>query len=143
MSTSESKLKACETKKHILIIDDNDAVRKAFTLALEETPYEVDGAASGEKGLEMYQEKGYDLIYLDLKMPGLNGTDTLRELRKHSSDVPVYIVTAFHKEFFQELQILEAEGIAFDLLKKPVESDQILMVTQSVFEGPTVQDAGH
>lgn len=122
--------------KRILVIDDDQAVRKAFSLAFEDTEYRVEAAESGEKGVEMVQKAGYDLIFLDLKMPGLNGVETMRELRKTDQDVPIYIVTAFYKEFLDQLKSAEEEGINFELLKKPVGGDQVVSVARGVLEGP-------
>lgn len=122
--------------KRILVIDDDKAIRKSFILALEDTKYQVDTAESGEKGIEMEQNNKHDLIFLDLKMPGLNGVETLRELRKMDKDVPVYIVTAFFKEFLEGLKSAEEEGIDFEVLKKPIGGDEIVFVTKSILEGP-------
>ena len=123
--------------KRILVIDDDEAIRKSFMLALEDTVYEVDTAESGEKGIEMEQKSKYDLVFLDLKMPGLNGVETLRGLRKIDKDVPVYIVTAFFKEFFEGLKSAEEDGIDFQVLKKPIGAEDIVLVAKGVLEGPT------
>ena len=122
--------------KRILVIDDEEAIRKAFILALEDTAYQVDTAESGEKGIEMEKEANYDLIFLDLKMPGMNGVETLRELRKMDKDVPIYIITAFYEEFFEELKGVEKDGIDFEVLQKPFNSDQIILTTDSILKGP-------
>jgi len=124
--------------KRILVIDDDNAVRKAFALALEDTPYKLDGAESGEKGIEMEQNNKYNLIFLDLKMPGINGVETLRRIRKTSRDTPVYIVTAFYKEFFDGLKEIRDEELDFELLNKPIGADNIVMIAKSVLEGPEV-----
>jgi len=123
--------------KRILVIDDDESIRKSFTLALEDTAYQVDTAESGEKGIEMEQQEKYNLIFLDLKMPGLNGVETLRELRKIDKDVPVYIVTAFHKEFFEGLKSAGEDGIDFEVVKKPIGGDEIVLVANSALEGAT------
>jgi len=122
--------------KRILVIDDDAGIRKAFALALEDMPYKLDAAESGEKGIEMGQNNKYNLIFLDLKMPGLNGVETLRELRKISRDTPVYIVTAFYNEFFESLKAVRDDGLDFELLKKPIGSDEIVLIARSVLEGP-------
>lgn len=122
--------------KRILVIDDDEAVRKSFILALEDTAYLVEAVESGEKGIQKVEDTSYDLVFLDLKMPGLNGVQTLRQLRQMDSHVPVYIVTAFHKEFFKDLKMLSEEGIAFDLLRKPIGSDEIVQLTESMFMRP-------
>ena len=123
-------------KKRILVIDDDAAIRKSFVLAIEDMPYHVDTAESGEKGIELGEKNKYDLIFLDLKMPGINGVETLRKLRKTAKEVPVYIVTAFHKEFFDELKGASEDGIDFEILTKPVGNKEITLVTKGVLEGP-------
>lgn len=122
--------------KRILVIDDDEGIRKLFLLSLEGKGFKIDTAESGEKGIEIMQQTKYDLIYLDLKMPGMNGVETLRELRKINKDVPVYIITAFHEEYFDQLKAAEKDGIDFELLKKPFDSEQLVLVTKGVLDGP-------
>lgn len=123
--------------KNILVIDDEKSIRKAFTLALEDTEFHVDTAASGEEGLEQQANKQYDLVFLDLKMPGMNGVETLRRLRDIDPMLPIYVVTAFHKEFLTELGVLSSEGISFELVRKPIGADDIVKITEGVLgEGP-------
>jgi DNA-binding response OmpR family regulator len=122
--------------KRILVIDDEEAVRKSFILALEDTDYQVETVESGEKGFERVQTNKYDLVFLDLKMPRMNGVETLRELRKIDESVPVYIVTAFHKEFFEQLEGVVEDGIGFEIAKKPLSSNSIVLITKGILEGP-------
>ena len=125
-------------KKRILIIDDDEGIRKSFSLTLEDGGYGVDTAESGEKGVQVFGSSQYDLIYLDLKMPGMNGVETLRELRKTDEEVPVYIVTAFHAEFLDQLKHAAADGIDFQLLRKPIGSDDLIAITGGVLGDPAV-----
>ena len=122
--------------KHILVIDDDKAVRKSFVLALEDTPYPVETAESGEQGIQKAQNTTYDLVFLDLRMPGLNGVETLRRLREIDPGVPIYIVTAFHKEFLDQLGSAAEDGLSFEILHKPAGADQINLLVRSVLEGP-------
>ena len=122
--------------KRILVIDDDEAVRKSFILALEDNGYQIDTVESGEKGIDKAQNTSFDLILLDLKMPGLNGVETQRRLRELDPGVPIYIVTAFHKEFLDELGSAAEDGISFDLLHKPIGADEINLLARSVLEGP-------
>ena len=124
--------------KRILVIDDEDAIRKSFELALEDSGYPVDTASSGMDGIEMLKSQSYDLVFLDLKMPGINGVETLREIRKLNENIAVYIVTAFYGEFFEELQHVADQGAEFELLNKPVDGDMILTLCRSVLEGVMV-----
>ena len=124
--------------KRVLVIDDEQAVRKSFELALKKTPYTLDAAAKGEEGLKLLQEQAYDLIYLDLKMPGMSGVETLLRIREKDKDIPVYIVTAFHKEFFDELTEARKQEIEFELLMKPIGLEQIREITSAILD-----DEGH
>ncbi len=119
----------------ILVIDDDEAVRKAFTLAFEDSEYRVDTAESGGEGIGMVKGSRYDLVLLDLKMPGLNGIQTLRAIRKLNADLPVYLVTAFHKEFFEEIKCVVQDRISFDVVQKPIDGEQIRAIAAGVLEG--------
>ncbi len=117
--------------KKILVIDDEDAIRKAFTLSLEDLPCEVTTAASGEEGIKVERDCPHDLILLDLKMPGINGVETLRQLREITS-APVYIVTAFHAEFVSELKEARIARLGFEILRKPLDTDELQMVIKGI-----------
>ena len=123
--------------KNILVIDDEAAVRRAFELALEDTDYSVSTADCGEKGVAMVNEGDYQLVFLDLKMPGMNGVQTLKGIREKHPTLPVYIVTAFHKEFLTELDDVRKENIQFQLLRKPIGNVEIMALAQSVLDRPT------
>ena len=124
--------------KQILVIDDDAAVRKAFQLAFEGSAYDLSSAESGRLGIHCVQEQRFDLIFLDLRMPGLDGVQTLREIRRLGCDAPVYIVTSFHAEFLGELRQLASEGMEFEVLSKPVEFPQLLRVAEAALDGRVV-----
>ncbi|MFA5529422.1 MAG: response regulator [Thiohalomonadaceae bacterium] len=123
-------------QRHILVIDDEQSVRDAFALALESEGYEVDTAADGEEGLRKFSVNPPDLVFLDLRMPGMGGIETLRRLKGLSPNSPVYIVTAFYQAYLEPLQALQEEGVTFQLAKKPLGAHDIREITRSVFEGP-------
>ena len=122
---------------NILVIDDEEVIRKSFILALDGTGYNVETAESGEKGIEKAQETKFDLIFLDLRMPGLDGVETLRELWKRGQTVPIYITTAFYDDFIGQLQSATDDGISFYLLKKPVDGDEIRSIAKVASERKT------
>lgn len=121
--------------KRVLVIDDDEAVRDSFELALDDAGYEMDVADSGEKGLSLAASKKPDIVFLDLKMPGLDGVDVLRGIHEIDSSIPVYIVTAFHQEYFSRLNEATKDGIEFELARKPLSGEQIRMIALSVL-GP-------
>jgi len=124
--------------KHILVIDDEEAVRKSFILALKKTGYTVDTASNGREGLDLFMKKGYDLIYLDLKMPIMTGAEVLMKIREKDKAVPIYIVTAFHQEFFDQLKDARKAGADFELLMKPIGIEQIRTITEGILEGELI-----
>jgi len=109
----------------VLVIDDEQSVRDAFSDALEGAPYEVDTACCGADGVCLVKQQQYDLVFLDLKMPGMDGVETLRSLYEHDCRAEVYIVTAFHPEFLDRLEAAEREGLRFELVCKPIGQDGI------------------
>lgn len=117
----------------ILVIDDEEAVRKSFILALDQPDYQVDVADSGQLGLKLFVSKSYDLIFLDLKMPGKSGVETLRDLRALDAEVPIYIITAFDDEYFSQLIAAAADGINFEIISKPLGSERISLIAMLVF----------
>ena len=124
----------------ILVIDDDPAIRKSFSLTLSDHGFHVDLAESGIIGLNKLQAGSYYLILLDLKMPEMDGIQTLRKIRKLNPDIPVYIITAFHEEFLFQLNQLDQENIAYELLKKPIGQNKLVLLAKSVIHGPQLND---
>jgi two-component system cell cycle response regulator DivK len=85
------------TPRRILVVEDNPLNLKLVRDVLQFAGYEVIEAQSGEEGLRVAQEDPPDLVLMDLQLPGIDGTETLRRLRQGSlgRDVPVVAVTAF------------------------------------------------
>lgn len=121
----------------ILVIDDDPAVRGAFKLILEEDGYVVSEAEGGEKGIEMVKCERPDLIFLDLRMPGIDGVETLRRLKALDESLNVYIVTAFAAEYMEKLKNAHAEGLQFELASKPLSATQIRNIAQVVHVAKT------
>lgn len=119
-------------KNYILVIDDDTAVRGAFSLILEEAGYCVRVAENGLEGLEIAQAQRPDLVFLDLRMPGIDGVETLRRLKAIDASLQVYIVTAFATEYMEQLKAAHDEGLQFQLASKPLSSAQIKHIVASV-----------
>ena len=115
--------------KSILVIDDEASVRDAYCLSLDAEGYDVIQAADGLAGLEAIRRKRPDLVFLDLKMPGIDGVETLKCLKAIDPTIPVYIVTAFSKDYMPELIKARAEGCKFEIATKPLSSDAIRQIT--------------
>ena len=116
----------------ILVIDDDPAVRGAFNLILGEAGYEVQEADNGLQGVEMARAERPDLVFLDLRMPGIDGVETLRRLKAIDESMSVYIVTAFANEYMDQLKVANDEGLNFQLASKPLSSKQIKHIANSI-----------
>jgi two-component system, OmpR family, response regulator MtrA len=77
----------------ILLVEDDERIRKSMRLALEDEAYEVEEAATGEAALESFAEAPSDVVLIDLMLPGMDGFECCRSLRRNSA-VPVIMVTA-------------------------------------------------
>jgi CheY-like chemotaxis protein len=111
--------------KRVLVIDDDEGVRETFRAALEDAGYVVATADTGLKGIESAQVERPDLVFLDLKMPGLTGVETLRLLNVACPRTPVYLVTGFYGEFAGPLRELTDLGIDVNLARKPLSATEI------------------
>ncbi len=81
-------------RRKILIIDDERGLREVMTELLEKTGYQAICAANGADGVRLNEQENPDIIVLDLCMPGMDGIETLRRIRKQDSEVSVVILTA-------------------------------------------------
>lgn len=118
--------------KKILVIDDDAAVRGAFQLVLSEIGFSVLTAMDGLQGIQLAKAERPDLIFLDLKMPGIDGVETMRRLLAQDKTLNIYIITAFAQEYMSELIRAQAEGLIFQLANKPLSGAQIRHIAKSV-----------
>lgn len=109
-------------KIRILLVDDEEAFRKASAEALERRGFEVMHAASGEEALAALAHERPDVVVLDLRMQGMDGIATLREIRELDEDLPVVILTG-HGKLDDVLSGIRL-GIV-DFLQKPVDIDRL------------------
>jgi two-component system, OmpR family, response regulator RegX3 len=99
----------------ILVVDDEPAIVDAVTYALRASGFEVDTFGDGESALEAARSDGYDVLVLDVRLPGLSGIEICRRLRSES-DVPILILTAMDAEVDR---VLGLEAGADDYVTKP------------------------
>ncbi len=82
-------------KKKILVVDDEEGLRLLYKEELEDEGAVVTLAASGAEAIERLEEGSFDLILLDIKMPGMDGVEVLRRVKEKWSDIPVILCTAY------------------------------------------------
>ncbi len=116
-------------KPSILVVDDELAMREALKDWLREDGYEVGLAAGGKEAIVRAKEKDWDVVLLDLKMPGMDGLETLRHLKEVNADTEILMMTAY-ATVDTAVQAMK-EG-AFDYLVKPFDPDEIEMQIKKI-----------
>ncbi len=123
----------------ILVIEDEAKVASFIKRALEEESYAVDLSADGVQGLELGLSGSYDLIVIDLMLPGLPGLEVLKRLRKEKIQAPVLILTA-QSQIDQKVKGLDAG--ADDYLTKPFAIDELLARVRALLRRGATETPG-
>ena len=85
---------ASGTRGNVLVIDDEVDICEGLEMLLTTEGYAVDLAQNGTEGLHRMEDRGYDLVLLDLMMPDMSGMDVLTEVRKRDRETPIFLITA-------------------------------------------------
>ena len=109
-------------KGSVLIVDDEEIMREVLETLLSSEGYRVDLAKTGEEGLEAYGRRAYDVVLLDVSMPGIGGLRALEEFLKIDSDAVVVMITAYATF---DTAIAAWEHGAFGCIRKPFQNEQI------------------
>ena len=108
---------------NILVVDDEPLIGRLFQESLEGHNYNVDATISSYRAVDLMQNKRYDLIFLDLLMPEINGAELFRQIRKRYKDVQVVIITGFPDSTLLD-QALQYGPLL--VMKKPFDTVDIL-----------------
>ena len=123
----------------ILVVEDEPAISDAVTYALREAGYEVDAAGDGRSALDHARTRAYDLMVLDLLLPGLPGLTVCRALREERSDLPIVILTA------RDAELERVEGLdlgADDYVTKPFSVAELVSRVRSLLRRRALDRAG-
>ena len=115
-------------KGSILVVDDEEIMRDVLETLLSAEGYRVDLAKTGEEGLECYGRRAYDVVLLDVSMPGMGGLRALEEILKADPEAVVVIITAYATF---DTAIGAWERGAFNCIRKPFQNEQILETVAS------------
>ncbi len=122
-------------RRHVLLVDDKDIVREVGCEMLRALDCEATAVESGEEALEVYRQReaGFDLVILDVSMPGMSGIETHAELRKFDPDVLV-VLSSGHTEGLVRNEMVESATIAA-FLQKPYHLETLRTLLDGVFNG--------
>ena len=116
---------------HVLIIDDDKAIRRSFTSVLERMGLKAITSKTGRIALSTIKEKDVSLVFLDLRLPDMDGMEVLREVKKIDESILVIIITGYATV---ESAVEAMRLGAYDYIKKPFKSDSIKVITKLALE---------
>jgi len=115
----------------ILVVDDKDSMRNMLTATLLEEGYQVDSAGNGQKALDLIQNKPYDVVVTDLKMPDVDGLAVLDGIRNADADSTVIVMTAYGT--IEDAVAAMKKG-AYDFITKPFDTEHLCMLVNRALE---------
>ena len=113
---------------NVLIVDDDKGIRFTLEGIIDDEGYMVRGAEDGYQAIELVKEIDFQWIFMDIRMPGINGVETYLEIKKISPNSRVVIMTGFSVE---ELVTQALEEGVFAVLYKPLPVEQVLDILKS------------
>ncbi|MFX1538048.1 MAG: response regulator [Promethearchaeota archaeon] len=119
----------------ILVVDDDKVMAETLADVLEASDYDVTTVHSGEEATKIVKQEKFDIGLLDIKMPGINGVEALKQLRKSLPDAFFAMMTAY--SFFDLIDEAKKEG-AITVLPKPINLDHLLYFLEEVSKKGTV-----
>lgn len=119
----------------ILIVDDQPGMRETFTDILTDKGYQVEVAEDGYQAIERVRKSPFDIIFMDIRMPGINGVQTYREVKKIDPKAAVIMMTAHAVEDLVREAITEG---AYTVIYKPFDVDRIVATIERVIKGMLV-----
>src|SRR4026208_312262 len=124
-------------KSRILVIDDEAEIRRSVRMILEYEGYEVIEASSGPEGLTLAEREAPDLVFLDIKMPGMDGLDALQRIKASNEALPVVIISG-HGTVSTAGEATKAG--AFDCIEKPLASERVLVTIRNALDQTRLRD---
>jgi len=113
----------------ILIVDDEKNIRKTLADILIDEGYSVSTAATGEEAVELCKKDSHETILMDVRMPGIDGVEAFRQIRRHNEGVRVILMSAYSVDALKEAALDEG-AVAF--LSKPLELEKVLSLIGEV-----------
>jgi len=118
-------------KLKVLVIDDEESILKTFRLRLTQWGHEVLTASDGASGIRMLSETDFHIVVTDMKMPGLQGREVVKHVRKHYPEVKVVVITAYAR-VESAVEVMKAG--AFDFVTKPVNFTHMRIILDKIRE---------
>jgi two-component system nitrogen regulation response regulator NtrX len=124
-------------KTRILVVDDEAEIRRSVRMILEYEGYEVLEAATGPDGVSMAERDAPDLVFLDIKMPGMDGLEALQRIKASNDGLPVVIISG-HGTVSTAVEATKAG--AFDFIEKPLTTERVLVTIRNALDRSRLAD---
>src|SRR4051812_5653217 len=124
-------------KARILVIDDEAEIRRSVRMILEYEGYDVQEASSGPEGLALIEREPPDLVFMDIRMPGLDGLEALPRIRQINETLPVVIISG-HGTVSTAVEATKLG--AFDFIEKPLASERLLVTIRNALDQTRLKD---
>jgi DNA-binding NtrC family response regulator len=120
-----------EATAKVLVIEDDEVLRQLLIDVLSDQDYEVEAAETGEEGLRAMEQDVFDIVLLDINLPGMDGMDVLRLVPARQPDAQVVMMTAFGTV---DTAVEAMKQGAFDYINKPFSTDELLLTINRALE---------
>ena len=124
-------------KPRILVVDDEASIRDTLRMILEYEGYDVIQAATGEDAVRMIEREAPDLVFLDIKMGGMDGLEALQKIRQSNESLPVVIISG-HGTVSTAVEATKLG--AFDFIEKPLASERVLVTIRNALDQGRLKD---
>jgi len=117
---------------NILIIDDEKIALIALQEELERAGYSCKVALNGDEGIELVKKEMFDIVYTDLIMPGKNGVEVCKEIKKISPDTEIVLISGYAKKVLMLKHDFIQAGGNIEILVKPLPEDKLIKKTEKI-----------
>ena len=124
-------------KARILVVDDEPEIRRSVRMILEYEGYDVQEASSGPEALALVEREPPDLMFLDIKLGGIDGLETLQKIRQTNETLPVVIISG-HGTVSTAVEATKLG--AFDFIEKPLASERVLVTIRNALDQTRLVD---
>jgi two-component system nitrogen regulation response regulator NtrX len=124
-------------KSRILVVDDEAEIRRSVRMILEYEGYDVQEASSGPEALALVEREPPDLVFLDIKMPGVDGLEVLEKIKQTNETLPVVMISG-HGTVSTAVEATKLG--AFDFIEKPLASERVLVTIKNALDRTRLQD---
>src|SRR5438477_11890626 len=112
----------------ILIVDDERGIRETLSAVLRDEGFSADAVASGEECLKAIEQRAYGCVLLDVWLPGINGLETLKQMRESNCDAAVVIISGHGNV---ETAVRATKLGAFDFIEKPLSIEKTVLIVRN------------